>query len=178
MSQESKSFADLLDRIRDLTLRTEEVQSLIGLSKDVDLALAAYQHTGASSLRLLSNSSESIIRELIVSNPNTPLDLLIELSQEFPRGLLLNPVFEHLFIENSNFLESLPEETVGKLIGYPECPIDLLEWAFEYYKRSEHRDLIYQGIVRNPSSSKQMILKILKARSKSESDISHQEGLL
>jgi hypothetical protein len=115
---------------------------------------------------------------MVASNSNTPFDLLIDLAQEFPRGFILNPIFEHLFIENSNFLESLPEETVGKLIGYPECPVDLLEWAFKYYKRSDHRDLIYQGIVRSPNASKKMISNILKTRPKSETDISHQEGYL
>jgi hypothetical protein len=178
MSQDSHSLTGLLERIRALKIKTEEVQSLIGLHKDVDIALAGYQYTGAAALRLLSSSSDDVIREMVASNPNTPFDLLMDLAQEFPRGFILNPVFEHLFIENSNFLESLPEETVGKLIGYPECPVDLLEWAFKYYKRSDHRDLIYQGIVRSPNASKKMISNILKTRPKSETDISHQEGYL
>lgn len=69
-------------------------------SCDRDLKkIASNSSTSPAILTELSNNSNLQIRSLVASNPNTPVDILMKLGEEFPDEILENPVFNLLLLE-------------------------------------------------------------------------------
>ena len=54
-------------------------------------------------LRELASCGDQTVCQAVVSNPNTPTDVLLALGAKFPGQLLENPVFSLLLLEGSEF---------------------------------------------------------------------------
>ncbi|KJH72068.1 hypothetical protein [Aliterella atlantica] len=61
--------------------------------------IASNSSSSPALLTELSNNSDFEIRSLVASNPNTPVDILMKLGEEFPDQILENPVFNLLLLE-------------------------------------------------------------------------------
>ncbi|MEM6404238.1 MAG: hypothetical protein AAF757_29120, partial [Cyanobacteria bacterium P01_D01_bin.116] len=86
---------------------------------------AASENTSPQRLTKLAESDMEVAR-LVVKNPNTPLELLLELGAEFPEELLANPIFAQRLQENSSFREEIPKKTLVNLLKQPSVPTVLL----------------------------------------------------
>jgi len=73
-------------------------------------------------LRELVSSNDKTICEEVVSNPNTPTDVLLSLAELFPQQFLLNPVFPLLLLENPNLPIEISYWTLLKLLEQDEVP--------------------------------------------------------
>ncbi len=73
-------------------------------------------------LRELASCGDKTICKAVVSNPNTPTDVLLALGAKFPGQLLENPLFSLLLLENPNFLAQMPWETQYSLYSYHPTP--------------------------------------------------------
>jgi hypothetical protein len=67
-------------------------------------------------LRALAKSKDEKVRRAIVSNPNTPLDVVFALGEELPLALLRSPVLPLLELERPNWHHLLPAKTVAALL--------------------------------------------------------------
>lgn len=62
--------------------------------------IAADCNSAPEMLEELSGDENRDIRLLVASNPNTPAEVLFELSEEFPEAVTANPIFDILILEN------------------------------------------------------------------------------
>jgi hypothetical protein len=83
-------------------------------------------------LEALANHIDAEVRLLVASNPNTPVSVLLDLGQEFPSQLLKNPILPILFLEDPNFLLSIPDKTLLALLCAYEAPLMLIEYAINH----------------------------------------------
>jgi hypothetical protein len=62
----------------------------------------------------MPKSKDIKVREAVVGNPNTPVELLFDLGAEFPSRLLANPIFMLLLLEKPDLLLDIPTKTFQK----------------------------------------------------------------
>lgn len=65
------------------------------------------------------------IGQAITANPNTPLETLLELGEDFPQEMLDNPMFDLLLLENPNLVEEIPINTIRSLLTLEIIPLFL-----------------------------------------------------
>ena len=82
------------------------------------------ENTAPEILAELANSKDYLTRQYVASNPNTPIETLENLGEEFPDEIVANPIFDLLQLENSEskFIKSIllslaksPKTSVEKL---------------------------------------------------------------
>lgn len=110
----------------------QRLQELAKISTELARIIARNVNTAPELLSKLSISTDKETRLGIVSNPNTPTDILWQLGKEFPDKLLENPVFSLLLLENPNLADEIPHGTMCSLLLAKEVPIKFLEWGAEY----------------------------------------------
>jgi hypothetical protein len=93
-----------------------------------DLRSAGNSMTDPVILTGLGQSSHRSIRQLVASNSNTPIDVLIRLAVEFSDEVAANPSFGILLLENPNFIGELRHDLLMAILEYnsqlPEVFID------------------------------------------------------
>ncbi|MBD2577947.1 hypothetical protein [Oscillatoria sp. FACHB-1406] len=75
----------------------------------------------------LSTSEDRLTRQNVTLNPNTPLEVLFKLGAEFPDEFCDNPVFPLLSLENPNWVEMIPEDTIQTFLSHHRTQQALLE---------------------------------------------------
>lgn len=100
----------------------------------------------------LSYSRDKQTRQNIVSNPNTPTNLLLKLGEEFPQELRDNPIFSLLMLENPNLVEEMPAPTLASLLKIDVAPPG---WMFAAAK---HDDIdVLNLLINNPDTPKEAL---------------------
>jgi hypothetical protein len=79
------------------------------------LELATNPATDPDILRKLSRSSDRAIRQAVAENPNTPIDVLWKLMEDFPCIVMENPVLQLLSVENPCWLVDVPQQSLIEL---------------------------------------------------------------
>jgi hypothetical protein len=115
---EAQSESTSLDRLREL-------------AQDPKLAklVAGNYMAPPDLLEELSHTSDKPLLKALVSNPNTPTEVLLKLGSLFPEQLLDNPVFDILLIENPNLLSEFPKSSLNSLLKREVAPVSFLRWA-------------------------------------------------
>ena len=105
--------------------------SIAALEENITQAqlVAASLTTNPEILRELALFNDKKTREAVVSNANTPPDVLIQLGEEFPAQFLDNPVFPLLLLENPNFIKEIPLHTLRSILQQENVPSYILEQA-------------------------------------------------
>jgi 3-methyladenine DNA glycosylase AlkC len=134
-------------------IRLEELACM-----DIELArvVAANVCTTPSILVSLSSSKDYETRKAVVSNPNTPTEILFKLGVEFPHELLDNPVFSLLLLENPNLYQELPEDTQASLLKLEVIPDTFLQWALTY-----KRPKTMFAVAMNPKLNRSDLCKLI-----------------
>lgn len=178
MSELSNINIEVSDRIRDPQCSLDDLANWAGMNTENDRLIASHCNVGAETLKKLSRSEDKKTRENVTSNPNTPVNVLIYLADDFPRAFLLNPAFDLIFLEEPVALERLYETTLAKILSQRECPLPIIDWAYRTYKRknSYSSSAVLKGVVKNPNTPDKIIKAILKMRS--DTDITCQETFL
>ena len=104
---------------------------LIELAKDPALwpMIAENPNTPSELLRQLSQKASEQLSAALARNPNTPPGLLQILWQKFPATLLKNSVVSLLLLENPAFFASLPSSVFRRLLCRRDCPVVFWELA-------------------------------------------------
>ena len=178
MSEPSSTSIDVTDRIRDPQCSLDDLANWAGINTENDRLIAAHCNVGAETLKILSRSEDQNTREIVTSNPNTPVNVLMYLADDFPRAFLLNPAFDLIFLEEPLALERLYETTLAKILSQRECPLPIIDWAYRTYKRknSFSSSAVLKGVVKNPNTPDRIIKAILKMRT--DTEITCQESFL
>jgi len=69
-----------------------------------------------------SRATFASTRKCVAGNPNTPLAVLNDIGEEYPRTFLLNPAFPVMSLENPSFLENIHQSILAKILEQEECP--------------------------------------------------------
>jgi hypothetical protein len=80
-------------------------------------------------LRKLAHSCHATICKEVTANFNTPIDVLLDLGDEFPEQLLDNPIFSLLLLEHPSLVNKMPIATLMSLLKLENVPVFLLEQA-------------------------------------------------
>lgn len=112
---------------------SKDVQSFDRQKIDLVRLLASDVNTAPEILRKLATNSDRTVRENLVINSNTPIDILWELGAQFPEKLLKNPKFERLIRANSIFLRQMPFNTASNLFFHQAASDRLREQLLSYH---------------------------------------------
>jgi hypothetical protein len=89
-------------------------------------------------LRQLFESKEPSLLSALAENPNTPIDLLLELIATHTESFFRNPVLSVLLLENPNLFLELPSQTLSALLSLSEPHpwlLSVLESPHEFTER-------------------------------------------
>lgn len=125
--------------------------------KQLTKIVARNPDTNPTLLVKLSYSSDRDTREGVVSNPNTPTNILLKLGEEFPEQLLDNPVFSLLLLEDINLIEKIPIESLSSLLKQAKIPIIFLEWAAKNCNYEE----VLRSVAQNSITSETILEKMV-----------------
>ncbi len=177
MSEASKAGTSIAKRVQDPLSTADELAALVGISAKVNRLIASHSRAGADTLQKLSSRRDEITRENVATNPNAPLDVLIDLANEFPRAVRLNPAFVLIILENPGVLERLRGTwIIASVLQQKECPLSIIKWAFARYSKERFDSTVLMGIVRNPTVPINILDAILRLDTRTE--ITGAEGFL
>lgn len=114
--------------------------------------------TNPNLLRKLGLSEDRDIRERVATNPNTPIEVLLELGIQFPEQVLSNPVLLLLLLENLNLIEQMPSATLIriKIALHPKTPVHILEQLAQDENYS-----VREAVIENPNLPKSVLEQVL-----------------
>lgn len=116
----------------DESTSPEELTKLAKQSIELARIVAANASAEPELLKQLATTKDSLIRQRVAENPNTPKEILFELAEKFPDEFFSNPVFSLLWLENPDFYEDLPGYTIHKLFLCEKIPEKLRSQIKEY----------------------------------------------
>jgi len=116
-----------LEKAIQPTIPTESLQELAHSSIEFARMIASKPMTPPVLLRYLGDTQDTITRQNVTANPNTPSEVLLKLGAEFPGELLANPIFSLLFLENPNLISEIPSNTLESLLTQKSVPSFFLE---------------------------------------------------
>lgn len=90
--------------------------------------LAADETTSPEKLRELASSTDIITRQNVVTNPNIPSDVLIDLAAQFPKQIFNNPAIDLLLLETPNLFSGTSANVLCSLLKR-EVPHRMIEYA-------------------------------------------------
>lgn len=127
--RENKQQLKLQEEAKLETTTPERLRELASQSDTLAQIVASNIATPPELLKKLSSHSKATVSKAVVSNPNTPPKTLFKLGEYFPQALLNNPVFNLLFLEKPDIIESIPFPTLYSLINQKNAPPFLLKCA-------------------------------------------------
>jgi hypothetical protein len=89
-------------------------------------------------------------------NPGAPLELLYQVWAQDPEGFLLNPVVPLLLLEQPNFWQKLPDDTLASLLTLPSLGAEILAIASE----RDHRGVL-MSLARHPNTTSTILDAVL-----------------
>ncbi len=98
---------------------------------------------------IYQNNQPKKIKRALASNPNTPLDVLISLSEHFSTSLLENPFFNSHLLSDDNFLLKIPKKTIINILKLSQVPEKFISFALNNYPETE----ILATIIKHHNSS-------------------------
>ena len=94
---------------------------------DPELLRAQDASTPPTVLKKLSASKTKGVRREVAKNPNTPIEVLYTLGEEFPKEFLENPSLPLLLLEEPKLFERIPSKTLAKILQLEEVSDFLIE---------------------------------------------------
>jgi hypothetical protein len=127
--------------VKEVTSGEATFERLKELSqKNLDLArvLAANPASPPELLEIMARRRDNMIVANVTANPNTPTQVLCQLGKKFPVEFLKNPILPLLLLENPNFFQQIPPNTLSSLCDY------ILEHC--YSEKGIPKEEIYDGL--------------------------------
>jgi hypothetical protein len=156
---EAGNLALIVEEAASVDTLPEKLLELAKTSIEISRIVAQNTCTPPQLLEELATASDYQIRQAVVSNPNTPTDVLFKLGIEFPSELLENPVFSLLFLENLDLLSQMPEETAACLLKLESVPDEFIQWGL-----SRNRLLILLALAMNPKTPRDDLEAMVNSR--------------
>jgi hypothetical protein len=118
----------LVEVILDEKMPTFSKQKLLPFMEEELTALATNVNTSSDSLLKLEEFKSVKIKQALAANPNSPIELLLRLSKDFPEQVLNNPVLPLLLLENLavDIFANFPESFLLELVNNPQTSQELL----------------------------------------------------
>ena len=117
---------------------------------------ATAEATSPSKLQELASHPLSSVRRAVVSNPNTPTEVLFELGEEFPQELLNNPIIDLLCLEDRKVFSKLPHRTAVAILKLSSIP----EFVLEAIVNMNRQVLLWQ-VVSKPALPTAILKKLV-----------------
>ncbi len=115
---------------RDPSINEEQLRALRTVfDPEIDRLLAKHPNSPADLLEDLSHSADKATRRQVVRNGSTPKEVLVRLAPQFPRDFLCNPVIDWMLIEEPDLLQNLGKGVLRSVLKSPTCPEALMGWA-------------------------------------------------
>ena len=82
-------------------------------------------NTATKRLRKLVETAPKDIKCVIAQNPNTPIEILLELIRQCPKAFLRNPILDLLILSQPSFFDELPDHSFECLVHNGELNEEL-----------------------------------------------------
>jgi hypothetical protein len=122
------------------------------VSNQVAITAANSIHTTPELLTELAVHEDIQVRQAVAGNPNAPIDVLLQLVEEFPQEFLKNPILPLLQLENPEFYQLIPYPIIRNILACEDAP---QEWLRCFATSRDYNYLL--AIVQNPQASKQVL---------------------
>ena len=141
----------------------ERLSQLAQINSTIASLVANNPNAAPELLTELADREEDFIRKNVAANPNTPMEVLWKLGEEFPEEVLDNAVLPLLLLENPNLLDEIPRKTMTSFLECSAMPISFLEWAiavewtqkfcWELARNSQTPHAILEVLTRSPNKA-------------------------
>lgn len=121
--------------------------------------VAKNPNTDPELLRKFATVRDAIVRQNVAANPNTPIDILLELGADFPDKLVNNPIFSLLFLEDPNAIAYIPDTTLKSLLKLEDVPLHFLIWG----ANSSDTEVLY-SLATHPNTPRMALDKLIQSR--------------
>jgi hypothetical protein len=115
----------------DPSTKPERLRALAKRSETLERMVAQNPNTPTDLLIELSKKPDRKIKEGLAKNPSTPPDILFSLVKIFPGEFLRNPVLDLLFVEDPNVINTISEEAFAALLRREEAPPHFFRLAYQ-----------------------------------------------
>lgn len=150
-------MSNLLLEASDINTPPERLEKLA--HKTIELARVVAKNPSAPPdllEDLFYHQEDEELHQNIVSNPNTPIDALLELGAEFPRELVNNPVFPLLLLENPHLFDEMPSNTIISILRLNDIPEEYFAMAADC-----EDDKVLTVIANHIKAPEQALIKIV-----------------
>ena len=137
--------------------QSERLETLFGLSDDVDRLLAGHLNATENLLERLSLSRDQITCRNVVLNANTSKNVLLVLAPRFPMDFFRNPTFDWWLLEEPDLLLRVGKGVLKNILKRSECPEAFMKWAAK--KGSEEERL---AVATNSNAPVDVLREIIK----------------
>ncbi len=86
---------------------------------------------------IYQNYQPKKIKRALARNPNTPLHILISLSEHFPAPFLENPILDSSLLSDNNFLLQIPKTALINILKVAESPPEFVLFALNNYPETD-----------------------------------------
>ena len=124
INKESITKLEIEGRSHDTT--PARLTELAGINHQLAEVVASNVSAPPKLLKQLAFHERKTVAKAVVSNPNTPTNILFRLGQDYPQHLFNNPILEILFLENPDFIADIPKKRLFPLLQQPDIPQFLL----------------------------------------------------
>jgi hypothetical protein len=118
--------------------------------------------TTAEILRGLSQIEDNELQEALVRNPNTPLDVLLQLGPRFASAFMENASLPLHLLDSPDLLQKLPAALIQEILHSPTPP----DWIWDVALRGGH----CRALASAPRTSSELLAKVYHKEIEAHSD--------
>ena len=149
LQQEAKDVNTPSTRLIEIASNSAQLAQVVALNPSAPTEL----------LRELSYSKDSATRKNVAANPNTLIEVLLNLGSEFPEQLVNNSTFSILLVENPNLVDIIPLNTLLSILKYDTLPVSFIERAVN--QLDEDTLLL---LAENPETTKKVLFQLVNSQ--------------
>lgn len=132
---------------------------------DLACLVAANEACPPDLLRTLAEHTVAKVRQRVVANPQTPVEVVAKLGSQFPEQLLDNPAFDTYLLERPDLLEGIGASALRSLVKRDICPMGFWEYAARFDDQASQLYLLM-----NAAAPKMAVERLLQSAHRSVKD--------
>jgi pentose-5-phosphate-3-epimerase len=143
----------------------DRFRALVQEGADFASLVAANEACPPDLLRTLAEHKDAKVRQRVVANPQTPVEVVAKLGSQFPEQLLDNPAFDTYLLERPDLLEGIGASALRSLVKRDICPMGFWEYAARFDDQASQLYLLM-----NAAAPKMAVERLLQSAHRSVKD--------
>jgi len=119
-----------------------DLAAQLGQTIAQDRAIASSASATEDILRQLAKSLDKETRHRVISNLNTPAEVMIALASEFPQEFFIHPMLDFMILEDPHLLSKLEPGVLKIFLKDPACPESFIYCACRYGNKTDQLEIL------------------------------------